>query len=208
MRRGFAIQDREQQRAENNKGDRMNQGAANGNITRVSRTRGQILSTDLVISLSLFLGAIMVFFISWSMLSYSYWESKADMDMQSAMLSISDALVLSPGSPADWEFGTVDGASSFGLANGKNELSRLKIASLQSFFANNYTLAKVGMGSGTFDIYVAVNRQDGTVLYSFGRIADFTDRQVVSASSERLAILDGELVDVKVSLWRTKGGAI
>jgi hypothetical protein len=181
---------------------------ANSNSERVSRMRGQILSTDLVVSLSLFLGAIMIFFITWSMLSYSYWENKADTDMQSAMLAISDTLVLSPGSPTDWEFGPVDSAASFGLASSKNELSALKIASLQSFFANNYTQAKVNMGSGTFDIYVTINRQDGTVLYSFGRTANFTNRQVVAASSDRLAILDDELVDVKVSLWRTKGGAI
>ena len=106
----------------------MSNRAEQGALMRIPRARGQILSTDLVVSLSLFLGAVMIFLIAWSTLSYSYLESKADTNMQSAMLAISDTLVLSPGSPSDWEFGDVADASSLGLASSKNELSARKIA--------------------------------------------------------------------------------
>lgn len=178
-------------------------------IAKQSRaSKGQILSTDLVISLSLFLGALLIFMLAWSSMSYSYWEQKADTDMQSALLSISDSLVYSQGTPSDWEFSSGLNASSFGLAVSRNTISARKIAALQSIFSSNYSLAKERAGAGRFDISVSIKDLSGSQIYGFGSVANFTDRQVSAAGAERLAIMDGKLVKVSVQLWRAKGGAL
>lgn len=172
------------------------------------RFHGQILSTDLVISLSMFLAALLIFMLVWSTIAYTYWESMADIDMQSALISVSDVLVFSPGSPAGWEFSQAN-ASSYGLSASKNKLSGSKLSALSSAFYSNYSDAKERVGAGRFDIYVSVETAEGgPQLYGFGRLPSGSGQQISTASAERLAMLDGALVKVKVQLWRQKGGAL
>jgi len=172
------------------------------------RLRAQMLSTDLIISLSLFLAAMLIFLYTWSTISYSYWEQRSELDMQSALLSIADAQALSPGIPSDWEFSSGQNATSFGLAISKNVLADGKVRQLQSLFRSDYPLMKERVGAGRFDIFISIADSSGDTLYSFGRLADFTDRQISSASAQRLCMLDGQPVMLKVMLWRTKGGAL
>jgi hypothetical protein len=170
--------------------------------------RGQILSTDLVISLSMFLAALLIFLLVWSTIAYAYRESLDDIGMQSALISISDALAFTPGSPPGWEFSAAN-ASSYGIAASRNHLSPAKLSALSGQFSSNYTGAKERIGAGRFDIFVSVERAEGgEQLYGFGRLPSAAGQQISSAGIERLCMLEGELVKVKVQLWRKKGGSL
>lgn len=176
--------------------------------TDTSMAKGQILSTDLVVSLSLFLAALLVFTLAWRSMSQGYWEAQSDMDMQSAALSISDALALSQGYPQGWEFSQQGNATSFGLASSKNALSHAKIKALQSSFASDYYSAKGTLGAGRFEPYITVGYASGATLYSFGQAPSSQNMSVSSAIAERLCLLDGKLALLRVQLWRVKGGAL
>ncbi|MCX6770337.1 MAG: hypothetical protein NT051_06740 [Candidatus Micrarchaeota archaeon] len=173
-----------------------------------AKLRAQMLSTDLIISLSLFLAAMLIFLFIWSSISYSYWEQRSELDMQTALISIADAQALSPGIPSDWEVSSQENATSFGLAVSKNVLAGEKVRKMQSLFHSDYSLMKERAGAGRFDVFISISDSSGATLYSFGRLANFTDRQISSASAQRLCLLDGQTVTLKVMLWRTKGGAL
>lgn len=177
-------------------------------IHQSSRMRGQILSTDLVISLSMFLAALLIFMLVWSTISYSYWESMADIAMQSALLSMSDTLVLSSGSPAGWEFSGAN-ATSYGFAISRNVISRAKLSAISRDFYENYHDSKERIGAGRFDVWVSVESAEGGArLYGFGRLPAGGGQQFSTASMERLCLLDGQLVKVRLQLWRQKGGSL
>jgi hypothetical protein len=169
--------------------------------------KGQVLSTEIVVSFALFLAALLVYVLGASNMLYSYSEERADLDMRQALLGIADNLVLSPGCPADWEYSGQQ-ASYYGLAESPNALSRAKLSAAQSLFSADYSGAKTLFGAGMFDLSVSVVDANGTKIGGFGKAASAANGTYSSASSERLAVLDGQLVRVRVQLWRQRGGAI
>jgi hypothetical protein len=166
---------------------------------------GQLLSTEIILALSLFLVAMLVFVLAWNYISFSYSSEQADRQMQSSLIGVSDSLVLSPGSPADWEYSSGANASSFGLASSRNVLSAAKLSALQSLNATDYDNVRERMGAGKFDLYVEASNPGGPVLYNFGHPADLSSSSVSAVVSQRLATLGGSVVVLKVELWRAKG---
>jgi hypothetical protein len=179
-------------------------------LRKIAALRGQILTTDFIVSIALFLAALLIFYLVWTNLSYSYWESMADKDMQVALLAASDSLLLTPGAPVGWEFGSQFSATSYGFATSPNMVSSAKIGALNLAMNSDYYSAKNIMGVGRFDVFITIERaNDSVTIYSFGNFTKQGAVQVSSATSERLAVLDGvELVRVKVDIWRARGGQI
>lgn len=171
-------------------------------------SRGQLFSTEIIISFSLFLAAILVFIFVWNSIFSSYAEEQSDRRMEVSLLGISDMAMLSPGDPQDWEGTAMENASAFGLATSRNVLSEKKLYAMQSLFASNYTMMRERMGAGGYGLYIEVDGSGGTVLYDFGQAADPANGSISQATSDRLAILNGNVVNVKVQVWRVKGQAI
>ncbi len=168
-----------------------------------TETKGQLFSVELVLASAVFMGALVAFVLVWNSMSAAYNEEQADLQMQTSLLGISDMAVLSPGYPANWETGVLGNASSFGLATSPNVLSGAKAGALQSL-NSSYLDMKERMGAGRFDVFLSIGNSTGT-FYTFGYAPDLNDTTVKAISSQRVALLNGSAVSVKVQLWRIKG---
>ena len=166
-------------------------------------SKGQILSLEVIVAFSFFLAAMLVFLASWNAMFASYYREATMRQMETSLIGISDMLVMSPGEPADWEFGALENASSFGLAVSRNSLSSQKLSALQSL-NSSYDKVRESMGAGASQLYIGVKDTSGNVLYGFGDQYDPADTGIISVSTDRLALLDGELVKVTVQVWRSK----
>jgi len=167
--------------------------------------KGQLLSTEVVLAFSMFLAALVVFLLSWSFISYSFASQEEELQMQLALSGISDALVLSPGDPSDWESTVKENASSFGLASEKNVLSDQKLSALQSLNQTQYDAVREKMGAGRHQVYIEARSGNGTLFYSFGRKSGQMNGSIASVTSERMAILNDSIAILKVEIWRQKG---
>jgi len=167
--------------------------------------KGQILSTELVLTFGIFMSALLIFLYVWGVVSYDYAQSQADREMQVVVLGISDALVLTSGDPVDWEVSTPETFYSLGLAAAPNILSTAKLSALQSLNAS-YSTLHVSMGAGSFDTFVSAKLTNGTTLCQFGIPGDELAQNVSSVTETRMVALDdGSLARLSVQVWRIKG---
>lgn len=164
-------------------------------------SRGQILSIEIMLTFSFFLASVMIFMVAWNAISLSYQEEAEERQLESSLIGISDMAVMSQGYPVDWEVGARENASAFGLAISRGILSPQKLSALQSL-NSSYDRLREGMGAGSAELYMEVEGEAGR-LYEFGRPLPSGPR-FHSASAERLAVLEGSLVKVKVHLWRER----
>ncbi len=162
-----------------------------------------MLTTELVIASIFFIVAFAITYSAWYSMQVSYAEAQADLEMQTALLTISDAAVMAPGEPSNWESTAKENANSFGLAVGANRLSEGKLSALQSLNSSYYYLVKEKMGAGRFEVYINTSNPSGT-LYQFGAPIVFSNN-TVQASTKRLAMINDSIVTVFVQVWRTKG---
>jgi hypothetical protein len=167
--------------------------------------RGQIFSTELMVSISVFLGALIAFLFVWNSMHGNYAEEQSDARMQVALIGISDAAVMSPGNPADWDITAGENASSFGFAVERGVLSPSKLYSMQGYFAANYSDMKYKMGAGGYELFVEVKDTLGNQLYAFGSRAPEGNSSISALGTDRLALIGGELAKVHVEVWREKG---
>jgi len=165
------------------------------------RKKGQMISTELILCSSIFMIALVIFLFTWNAITANYYEEQANRDMEVALIGISDMAVLSPGYPNDWETSAGFGANAFGFAQSRNILSPSKLSAL-SALNSNYAEAKERIGAGRFDVFIGVV---GRPEYSFGSLVNNANDSIVSVSAERLSILEGEPVRLKVQVWRQKG---
>ncbi len=166
--------------------------------------KGQILSTEIILALSLFMGSIVVFILAWGYISSSYFSEQADRQMQVALIGISDAAVLTPGDPADWETNARENASSFGFASSRNIISAQKLSALQSLNTSYYDRVRERMGAGRFELYLEVRDTAGNSLYRFGKQAGISTNSTAALSIDRLALLNDSLATLRIQLWRNK----
>lgn len=175
-------------------------------MAKAGTSKGQVISTELVLTFGIFMVALLVFLYIWSEVSYDYLQSQVDQEMQVVALGISDSLVLTPGDPSDWEISSsVSSIYSFGLASSPNVLSAAKLSKLQSF-NTSYSDAKTGMGAGSFEVSVIANTLNGTPIYQFGTHGDELAQNISSIKETRLVMLeDGALMQLSIQIWRIKG---
>ena len=178
------------------------------NIFGGRNLRGQIFSTELMVSISIFLAALIVFLFVWNTMYTNYREEQSDAKMQVVLIGISDSAVMSQGDPRDWEIGVGNQANSYGVASARNVLSPAKLYAMQGYFAANYTDMVGKIGAGGYNFFAEVRGTDGSILYSFGRKADTANQSVSSVSAERLALMGDGIVKLRVQLWRVKGRSI
>ena len=170
--------------------------------------KGQIFSMEMMVSFSVFLGAIIIFLFVWNTMYNNYVEEQSDNKMQVALIGISDSAVMSPGDPSNWDMASGMNASSYGFASSRNILSPSKLYAMQGYFAANYAGMKDKMGAGGYDLFIDVKDTNGNIYYSFGSLADTANQSISAISAERLALMDDEIVSLRVQLWRIKGRSI
>ena len=171
--------------------------------------RGQLFSTELTVSISIFLAGVVLYLFVWNSLYNNYVEEQADAKMQVVLIGISDAAVLSQGDPVDWETTVGMNANSYGFATtSPNTLSTDKLDAIQNYFASDYSGMKDKIGAAGYDVYFDVKDMDDVQLYSFGAIADTANNSISSVSAERLGIIGSDLVKLRVQIARVRGRSI
>jgi len=123
-------------------------------------------------------------------LSNKYVQADSEITFSNTLLMASDALVLTPGRPANWDMLPVNSTSfeSMGLASSPNVISTAKAFRLSELNSTNYTEIKTVLGLGAASTSVEIFLfGDSVPLYSFGVKPSNTSR---SSVFERVAMLD------------------
>lgn len=123
-------------------------------------------------------------------LSEKYRQADSEITFSNTLLIASDALVLTPGRPANWDLLPTNSATfeSVGLASSPNVISTAKALRLQDLNNTNYTQIKTAMGLGAVNTSIEITLLgDSVPLYSFGIKPGNTTRSTVF---ERVAVLD------------------
>jgi len=167
--------------------------------------RGQIFSSELLVSFSVFIAALIIFILVWNGMYSGYTEELADTRMQTVLIGISDMAVMSPGDPQDWETGAGANANAYGFATERSVLSPAKLYAMQGYFAANYSGMKEKLGAGGYGVFVSVADLSGNTLYSFGSPAGTSNQSISSVSAERIALLGSDIVKLRTQLWRVRG---
>ncbi|MFH1095257.1 MAG: hypothetical protein V1728_03495 [Candidatus Micrarchaeota archaeon] len=173
--------------------------------TRKTRT-AQVMISDFVISLSIFLLVLILFYATWTRNVDAMGEELAHQRALQAANKGMDALVLSPGFPSDW---AVSGLSpgdaaltGIGTAERTGNLDMAKVAQLAAWLGtpnlHNITLKK--MGIAPYDADVRLSQLDGTSLYAMG-YSPPSDSQVL-ASAQRLVTYANNSTMVSIRVWR------
>jgi len=123
-------------------------------------------------------------------LSNKYVQADSEITFSNTLLMASDALVLTPGRPANWHLLHANSTSfeSFGLASSPNVISAAKASRMQDLNNTNYSDVKTAMGLAAMNTSIEIILLDDAVpLYSFGQKPGNASR---SSVFERVAVLD------------------
>jgi hypothetical protein len=170
--------------------------------------RGQIFSAELIVSVGLFVSALLLFLFVWNSMIKGYVEEDRDAKMAVPLIGISDMAVLSPGDPSNWETQSSGNVYAYGLASSPNVLSSRKLFAMEQLFASNYDSARQTLGAGPYNVYAEVDSLSGVPLYNFGLKPDMSSSSISTLSTQRVATLDsasGEPVTFTLQVWRIKG---
>jgi len=162
--------------------------------------KGFIGSLDLILSMLLFLAVIYMSIWANGEVRRSVSSFESSQAYKDKALVLCDVLLKTGGSPYHWETLNLSNSSvvnstllSIGLASEPNVLNLEK---LDAFDGLPYTTTRKILGLGKEDYRVEILNERGRRIYSAGAVA-----QEVSSSIERLALLDGEIVVFKLSLY-------
>ncbi|MCD6415011.1 MAG: hypothetical protein J7L23_05300 [Candidatus Diapherotrites archaeon] len=169
----------------------------------MTSSKAQVYSTDFLVGVVAFLFVLSSFIIFWNatVTRISYLESERWRDETAR--TVAEQLVESPGYPSHWEqisFLTDTNIRSLGLADERNVLSQTKIQRLlQLQDGQNYSFIKKVLGTSKYDLEVKISPLVGSgSSYTYGR-APTADSKVSLVS--RLALLDGNIVEVSTYVW-------
>ena len=122
--------------------------------------KGQLFSSDFIISVVIFSAAIMLLLPLWNDINYQIADAEAKKDLQIAVSSISDLLVKSPGSPSNW---TPTDVKSLGLSNTRRVINLTKFESLRQL---NYSAVKALLGIYQYNLTINITDEYGLLATS------------------------------------------
>ncbi len=170
---------------------------------RASARRGQIWSMDLTIGLVALAFIIMLFMLTWDNLSMRWGSASEHTRMEASAFFAAESLAATPGEPESWEMlPHIDGnVSAIGLANGRDELNRMKIEKLISENSTKYSLIKEKLGLQRYEFGMRITSLTGEqTYYEFGRFSGGALKN--SLTFDRMGILDGEPVIMHMEVWK------
>ncbi|MFA5106006.1 MAG: hypothetical protein WC506_03535 [Candidatus Micrarchaeia archaeon] len=173
--------------------------------------RGQILSNDLVIALSVFMAIVLVSFYIWNLANEQIGSARQVNSVEQAALFASDSLVQSQGNPPDWEYYPLNSTVSIGLASERNVISQQKLDALQAYNSptppNNsqYERVKEILGVGGMGFHIGIEQGNGTA-YSFGEGVPlhFNNSTVIAYVVERPVAYNNTPSTLIVEAWQEK----
>lgn len=170
--------------------------------------RGQILISDLIISMAVFLLLIAIAYEAYNRQigRLGEWHTgvSADDAMQRGLAAIVDA----QGNPTNW---AVAGSNplqssirSLGAAEGRGRIDAVKLGQLAVFFNDSdyYNATRLKMGLGYFDADVRVSGLDGTNISVMG--SPPTSSSIVLSAGTRLAVYGNRTVLVRLRVWKNE----
>lgn len=169
--------------------------------------RGQIVTIDFIISLSLFMILLAIAYSMWLSSSLREADGLEQLKAERAASRVLTSMALSYGEPPNFASNSSlsdpssASLSSIGCASAPHILDRAKLAATSSYFqsANNASaLQKLGFGQFLGNITVAY--QNGSAAYAFG--SPLVSGDILLASGSRLALLGNETVSVRVLVWK------
>ena len=169
---------------------------------RAPSMRGQVWSMDLTIGLLALAFIIMLFMLTWDNLSMRWGSASEHTQMEASAFFAAESLLSTPGEPESWEMlpHIDEGVRAIGLANGRNELNRMKIEKLVSENSTSYITIKNRLGLQRYDFGMQITSLDGEdTYYEFGLFSGGALKN--SLVFERMAILDGEPVMLHMEVW-------
>ncbi len=178
------------------------------NKTRPARRRGQIVISDLIISMAVFLMLLVIAYEAWNRQVERLGEWRDSANAQDALRRGLDALTRSPGHPYDWavlnQTPNESGILALGAASSPGRLDALKTGAIAQWLssASQYNATRSKMGVLPYRAQASVRELNGTQIYSMGEAPGAGAS--VMASGQRLAVYEGRAVLVRLSLWRNE----
>ncbi len=169
--------------------------------------RGQIVVTDLIVSIAIFVILIVIAYQAWNQQidNLGTWRSQAN--AQDALERGLDSLTRSGGTPSNWAALGLDPTRnetiSVGCAQSYGELDPFRLERVASFLNRSNETAndtRTKMGLGPYMMDASVRYLNGTQIMHLGNATGAGG--MVSASGQRMAMYRGVPVLVRMSLWR------
>lgn len=162
-------------------------------------SKGQIWTSDFLAGTLILTFILLFFLIMWNGTAIRWNTESGYLQRFSSAIFTSEALLTTPGYPANWEtMAGIENVSSFGLVNGRNEISNAKIERLVAE-NSSYEEVKDKIGMQFYDFRLMITNLDKTrEYYRFGMPAP---AEAESTVVERLAIINDSIVLVRMEVW-------
>jgi len=162
--------------------------------------RGQIFSTDLIVSSIVFLFILTLSLIYSTEVSNRIYLLEADNARNLAAFSAANSLLLSSGSPANWEnMPDLNYVSSIGLAKAGNEIHPAKLRKLMDLNAGNYNGVRELLGLAKYNLRISV-----LALQSRESLAEFGFQPAggkSASAANRIAFYNGKEVIMRLEVF-------
>jgi hypothetical protein len=161
------------------------------NRSRVRR-KAQVWSLDFVVSMVIFLLALIPLFFVWDHMNVQNQQDAYFNEAENAALSISDALLRTKGLPEGWSDANVEVV---GLASEEGALNMTKVASLMSMGSSEYNRTRAIL-TGGFDFFLNITDLNGT---SYGTIGSKPEGRMV-VPVERYCIANERIAKLELAI--------
>lgn len=171
-------------------------------ISGTRHLKGQTWAIDFIAGTAVLALIVMLFMLMWNTSAIRWNSATKQMAMEESAFFASESLLATPGVPSGWEMlPRIDGnVSSIGIVSGRNELNRAKLDKLVAENATAYGTIKARLGLQRYQFGMNITDLGGsTTYYSFGESSGGALNN--SINFERLGILDGNPVLVRLEVW-------
>lgn len=167
--------------------------------------RGQFFTPDLIVAAGVFVFSLTIFFTVSASVSSQQALVEKNSDAGIVIHNVTESLLLSGGSPNNWDSLSLSDTNSIGLAVSSNVLDSNKVRALAIFFnsADTYLVGKKILGTGPFDIYLRLLDAQGSAVtidgtqISSGVVAS---NAKIKLSSRRLVWVSGGAAFLEVTI--------
>ncbi|MCL6089362.1 MAG: hypothetical protein M1530_04350 [Candidatus Marsarchaeota archaeon] len=176
--------------------------------TEARRLRGQVVISDLIISMAVFLMLLVITYEAWNRQVERLGEWREQAGAQDALRRGLDALTRSPGHPYSWavmnQTPNESGILALGAASSPGRVDALRMGMLAQWLNSSdyYNATRSKMGVSPYRAQASVRELDGSQLYSMGEAPG--DGAIMLASGQRVALYENRTVLVRLSLWRNE----
>jgi len=158
--------------------------------------KAQLWSLDFVMSLLIFLSAMLAVMFAWSNISMNAAETRQLKELQLKALTLSDSLIRTGGLPEDWNEGDV---VVIGLAQEENVLHATKVDRFFNLSDSDYGRARGLLNMGLYDFLFEISDMNGTVFRNTS-VPIGADAEVI-VPVERYCLLGDRIVKVRLTIW-------